>query len=370
MHFLVLGSKEYPVGQGQNADPLPSGGMERYTQELADGLKKAGHDVTVVTRRFGRKKYEDLRGIRVERVGWISGFFLRNPSFNLNAYRRARSLDYDVCIAQGALATLAALALKAEKKKPVIARPAGVAFLQPQYPAWLKALLYRLERFAYRHADAVVFPNPQEQEAFKKKLGFRPSRAVLIPTGVNAKRFRPRKKAKKRQPTVVFVGRLQKVKGTQYLIDAMAGLDARLDIVGSGPEEKHLKKRVAEKGLEKKIRFMGNQTNVEPLLSKADAFVLPSLSEGLPIALLEAWAAKVPAVVTDIGLPAENGKDALVVKPGDSNALRQAIGRILSNEKLARRLSENAYRRVMREYNWDHAVKKYVEVAKRLCAAS
>lgn len=369
MRFLVLGSKEYPVGQSAKRDPLPSGGMERYTQELAEALHAAGHPVTVVTRRFGRKKTETIHGIRVKRVSWWKGFFLRNPTFNVNAYRHARKLSYDVCIAHGVFATLAALALRTENQKPVIARPAGVAYVQPQYPAWLKALLYRLEKFAYQNADAVVFPNAEEQNAFRKKLGFRPRHAKVIPTGVNLKRFAETKK-KGKTKTVVFVGRLQKVKGTPYLIDAMTDVDAGLVIVGTGPEEKSLKERAKEKGLAARVTFLGNRSDVPKILSAADAFVLPSLSEGLPIALLEAWAAKVPTVVTDIGLPVHKNQDALVVPAGNSAALKKAIQVILSNPTLARKLSQNAYRRVKNEYSWKKAVQKYVEVAETLCAAS
>lgn len=369
MHFLVLGSKEYPVGASQGHDALPSGGMERYTQELAHALRNAGHKVTIVTRRFKQKKFESLQGIHVERVGWLPGFFLRNPSFNVNAYRHARNLAYDVCIAHGVMATLAALALRKKNKKPVIARPAGVAAVQPQYPPWLKAVLYRLERFAYRHADAVAFPNSQEKKAFQKKLGFVPKRAVLIPTGVNVERFSKRKTRKNGTPTIVCVGRLQKVKGIQYLIDAMAGLNARLWIAGSGPEEKALREKARQLGVEQKISFLGTQSDVPTLLSKANVFVLPSLSEGLPIALLEAWAARVPVVVTDIGLPTENGRDALMVPPKNAEALRRAIKKILSNPKLANRLAANGYRNASQDYSWKNAVKKYVEVAKTLCAA-
>jgi len=370
MRFLVLGSKEYPVGSAKGHDPLPSGGMEKYVHELAGALRADGHDVTLITRKFDQPPIETIRGVHVHRVAWWRGFFLRNPSYNFNAYLHGRHLDYDVAIANGVFATLTALALRHSNHKPVIARPAGVAWVQPQYPSWTKTILRQLERLAYRHANAVVFPNPQEHAAFRKKMGFDPVRSILIPTGINLAPFKaPHPHKKSRRPKLVFVGRLQKVKGVEYLLDAMASVDAELLIVGTGPQEHELKKIVREKNLGK-VRFLGNRTDVPRVLASADAFVLPSLSEGLPLALLEAWAARLPVIVTDIGLPVKANHDALVVPPADAPALARAIRRLIREPKLAKRLSQNGRRRVERDHDWKKAAKKYAEEARRLCAAS
>lgn len=369
MRFLILGSKEYPVGSSALHDTLPSGGMERYVQELAGALQAQGHVVHIVTRDFG-KTSEEVRGIQVHRVGWIAGFFLRNPSFNLNSYIRARHLDYDVAISNGVFATLAALALRHGNKKPVIARPAGVAWCQPQYPKWAQALLLRLERFAYKHADSVVFPNLMEKQAFQKKIGFTPAKCSIIPTGVNLESFNNKASGryKKTRPTIVFLGRLQKVKGVEYLIKAVKDLDATLLIIGSGPQEAELKRIVKDEKMKEKVRFLGNRSDVPSVLSKADVFALPSLSEGLPLALLEAWAASLPAVVTDIGLPVIPEKDALVVPPCDAEALKTAIKRVILNPSLAKKLGKNGRQRVEKNHSWKKAATKYAEEARRLCA--
>ncbi len=97
--------------------------------------------------------------------------------------------------------------------------------------------------------------------------------------------------------------------------------------------------------------FAGQVGDVPKLLSQADVFVLPSLSEGLPIAMLEAMAAGVPCVVTDIGLPVEKGKTALVVPPGDFKSLASATNRLLRDEKLAKTLSENALKKIRAEFS-------------------
>ncbi len=372
MRFLILGSKEYPLGSGLRHDPSPSGGMEKYVQELSDALRVQGQTVSIVTRRFEQKPLEDDRGIEVHRVGWMRGFFLRNPSFNLQAYLRARHIAYDVVISNGVMATLAALLLRRENQKPIIARPAGIAWVQPQYPHWAQTLLRHLEAFAYRHADAVVFPNAQEQDAFQHKMGFLPRRSVTIPTGINLEPYNKLTKSRKksRRPKLVFVGRLQRVKGLTYLLDAMQEVDADLDVIGTGPQEAELKTLVQERKLTKKVRFLGNRSDVPRLLAHADGFVLPSLSEGLPIALLEAWAARLPCVVTDIGLPVRHGQDALVVPPRDAGALARAIQRVLNDTALARKLARNGRLRVQRDHSWKRAAHQYIQEAHHLCAAS
>lgn len=389
--FLVLGAKEYPLGANKSEDAFASGGMEAYTQQLAPRLARRGARVIVVTRKFsGQPARETRDGVEVVRVGWLRGFLLRNPSFNANALRETLFMPrgaFNVVIANGVIATLAGLKTKffrrlAGERVRVIARPAGVAWVQPQYNALVKLALLLLETLAYKLADAVVFLSPQEREQFKKKMGFAPKRAVLIPTGVDAARFQRasrsrgarervrkqlglNKNGKQRCKLVVFVGRLMRVKGLEHLIRAMPSVEAKLLIVGGGPLRGELEELARERGAADKIVFW-ERAEIPEVLAAADAFVLPSLSEGLPLALLEAMAAKRACVVTDIGLPARDGVDALVVPPKNSGALAKAINEVLSNEKLRRKLGENAFARVKKEFNWENAVEKYLELAKQV----
>ncbi|MEM4255183.1 MAG: glycosyltransferase family 4 protein [Candidatus Norongarragalinales archaeon] len=369
MRFLILGSKEYPVGASRGFDLLPSGGMERYTQDLAAALAAKGEKPLVVTRKFpGQKSFEEKNGVSVRRVGWLNGFLLRNPSFNFNSLRESMRLDFDVVFANGVMATLAGLALRFFKRTPVIARPAGVAWVQPQYNFFVKTLLNAMEKTAYSHADAVVFLSDEEVKSFEKKMGFLPKRYRVINTGVNLEGFKivTRKTARKSgQKKVLFLGRLLPVKGAKFLVEAASGVPAEILIAGEGPEKPLLQKTVAEKNLNN-VKFLGQVKNPEKLLAECDIFVLPSLSEGLPIAMLEAFASKKPCVVTDIGLPVENGKTALVVKPGDAKALALALNHLLANPRLSKRLADNAFRMVSTKFTWKKAAKEIISLAESL----
>ncbi|MFH1056570.1 MAG: glycosyltransferase family 4 protein [Candidatus Micrarchaeota archaeon] len=368
MRLLILGSKEFPVGSGKGFDEFPSGGMERYVQDFSSGLAAMGHFPVVVTRKFAsQRSFENKGGVEVARVGWAKGYLLRNASFNLSAFFYSLKLDFDVIFANGVFATLSGIALRFFRKKPVISRPAGIAWVQPQYNFAVKRILNALESFAYSHADAVVFLSRQEKSSFERKMGFLPKKYSVIHTGVDLKRFEKARKTarKKRMKTVLFLGRLLAVKGAKFLLDAAPKINAKIVIAGEGPEKKDLQKLAKERNL-KNVVFTGQVEKPEELFAECDVFVLPSLSEGLPIAMLEAFASKKPCVVTDIGLPVENGKTALVVKPGNAEELASALNKLLKNEKLAARIAENGFQLARKNFTWKKACGEIISLAEGL----
>lgn len=243
--------------------------------------------------------------------------------------------------------------------------------MQPQYNFFVKSVLLFLETLAYKLADAVVFLSEGERGQLQKKMGFLPKRIALIPTGVDAARFerasgaRMRKQLGLREKTIVFVGRLIQVKGLEYLIQAMKDVEATLVILGDGPLRTRLEEQARKLGVAKKIIFI-KHASVPELLNACDVFVLPSLSEGLPIALLEAMAAKRTCVVTNIGLPVHDGVDALVVPPKNVDALARALNKVLGDAALRKRLGENANARVKKEFSWTRAVDAYFKLAREL----
>ncbi len=367
LKILILGSKEYPVGSSVGFDALPSGGMERYTQDLTEALAQTGVKSVIVTRRFpNQKPFEEKNGVSVHRVGWLKGFLLRNPSFNINALRKSMGLDFDVVFTNGVIATIAGLILRLFKGKPVIARPAGVAWMQPQYNPLVKIVLNALEKTAYSKADAVVFLSDQEVKSFEKKMGFLPKNYKVINTGVNLERFQSQKASKRNErKKVLFLGRLLPVKGVKFLVEAAKDIPAEIIIAGDGPEKPLLQKMISERGVNN-VRFLGQVEKPEKLLQECDVFVLPSLSEGLPIAMLEAMAARKPCVVTDIGLPVQDCETALVVKPGDPKALAFALNKVLKDEKLANKLAENGFRMVSTKFTWKKAASEITSLASSL----
>jgi glycosyltransferase involved in cell wall biosynthesis len=150
--------------------------------------------------------------------------------------------------------------------------------------------------------------------------------------------------------TLVYVGRLEPVKNHALLLNAFRAAlrsmpDLRLWMVGDGSERKMLEGLAAELGIASQVTFLGQQLDVAPFLSAADAFIMSSKSEGLPIALLQAFSLGVPAIVTDVGGMAEVVRLAqagITVSPSDPSQMTAAILRLAAGDAERAQFSANA----------------------------
>jgi glycosyltransferase involved in cell wall biosynthesis len=171
---------------------------------------------------------------------------------------------------------------------------------------------------------------------------------------------------------VLTVGRLSREKAHIDLIVALDHLrkikpdtNARLVIVGEGPERQRLAASAASFGLSNHVMFIGEVGNVQAYYGAADVFVLPSHSEGSPYVLLEAMAAKVPIVATAVGGVPEMVADqesALLVPARDARAMASAIARVLDEPELARRLSANAYNLATTSYAPETQIRSLIKL--------
>jgi glycosyltransferase involved in cell wall biosynthesis len=144
--------------------------------------------------------------------------------------------------------------------------------------------------------------------------------------------------------------------------------DYRLVIIGDGPERATIEKEIADLGMGGQIHLLGNlsQQEIVKHLNESKLFVMSSLSEGLPKALLEACACGTPAVVTTAcnaeGIIEEVG---IAVKPGESQALAEAVEAILTDDPQWSRLSENSLR-IAERYRWDSISNEVLGLYQRL----
>ena len=177
---------------------------------------------------------------------------------------------------------------------------------------------------------------------------------------------------------VGVVGSLYGVKGHRFLLAAAPQiLDARpatrFVIVGRGHLEAELKAQARQLGIADRVRFLGFRDDIGDLLPLFDVFALPSLSEGLSIALLEAMAAGTPVVATRVGGNPElviHGETGLLVPAGDVSSLAAAISALLIDRAEATRLGENGRTRVAQSFGLDSMVEAYQAIYDRTLARS
>ena len=158
---------------------------------------------------------------------------------------------------------------------------------------------------------------------------------------------------------LIAVGRPIPEKGHKYLIDAMPAIlarhpNVRLRIVGGGPLENELRQQVARLQLQRQVEVLGMRSDIPELLQASDIFIFPSLSEGLPLAPLEALGYGLPIVATDIPGIREiidpNGQ-GLLVPPRDSQALADAVMLMLDNPRQRQEMGRAGHQRVLERFN-------------------
>jgi len=203
----------------------------------------------------------------------------------------------------------------------------------------------RATRWLYRRATArVVTTSSALREQLIRDNGISPERIDSVPTGIDPREFERLDRARARAglglpsaaPLIGIVATLRSWKGHRYLVEALSRLkhgDAKLLIVGDGPQRDALQAQVAALGLVDRVIFAGQRDDVVPWLAAMDVFVLPSYAnEGVPQALVQAMFAGIPCVTTDAGgIPeiARDGDTATIVAKQDSVALAEGIDRVL-----------------------------------------
>ncbi len=201
----------------------------------------------------------------------------------------------------------------------------------------------------------------------------------VIDNGISLERFEKRVEPRKMKAqlgleektrVIGTVGSLVIEKGHLYLLEAARQIldvanDLKFLIIGDGPLRKALEEKSEELGIEKDVIFMGQRRDIPELLTAMDIFVLPSIREGLPVALLEAMAAKRPVVATRVGaIPRviENRDIGVLVEAKDTIGLRDAIMTLLNDPVRISLLARAGFDRVSMDFSSDEMCKHYLEL--------
>lgn len=241
------------------------------------------------------------------------------------------------------------------------------------WKAWQRRVALR---WAIRSSAKAVVVSQATKIQFARELGVPLSRLGVVPNGVPVRAgdaSRPRREfgCADNEIVLLAVGNLERNKGHQELIEALASLDGiegfpawRLIIAGGrgGPEHENLLNLVRDRGLERKVNIAVNRSDIPDLQALADIFVMPSLWEGMPMAVLEAMVAGKAIVASDTGgIPEaiENGAQGLLVPPGSVPPLADALRRLMLDQSYRASLGAAAGERGMAEFTVAAMAKRY-----------
>ncbi len=373
------------------------GGAQRYILEVASRLNEGKYQVKVAAgQQGGGHLFEKLNKIGVknlalrhmERVPSLSQIF--RGIGELTALFREENPDIVFfCSTTAGLVGSAAVFFSQNRNFKVIYRIGGWSFLDPR-PAIQKTALIWLERITASVKDKIIVNSERDRRA-ALKYKICPSEKLEViyngidPAGLN---FLPREQARQAlfqelphlkvpENTQLYgcIANFYKTKGLSFLVQAFHSLSAkdkanlRLVIIGQGPKKGKILSLIDEFSLGDKVFLLKHRPEARLLLKAFDCCILPSLKEGFPWVILEAAAAQVPLIATNVGAVPEimeNKKHGLLVEPGNAKALAEALSWMAANKKEAQTMASRLYSNIAENFSSARMVQTTEKVINRL----
>jgi len=278
-----------------------------------------------------------------------------------------------------------------QKNLKIIYRIGGWAFKEPRN-IFIKKIYLWAEKLSAPFKDTIITNSEFDRHLAIKNKIIEPDKIITIYNGLDVDnlKFLSEKEAKifieskipafsassadsagkKHSILIGTVANLYRNKGLDFLILAAARIKKsqptwRFMIIGEGPERSKIENLIKKSNLENTVFLTGFISDAFECLKAFDLFVLPSVKEGQPWTILEAMAAEIPIVATNIaGIPEmiENEKSGLLVEPADSEALSLAIEKMLTHPSLAHECAKNAFHIVREKFNLEEMIKKNEEL--------
>lgn len=357
-------------------------GAERIVLELSAELKQRGTGVIIVNLFDPEKSYGSVIG-RAERLGLLARGLKCRGRFDPAAVLSLRRF-----IAQNGINVVHSHGYKADFYA-WCARQGSDVRLVATCHNWLGRSLtmkgYQwLDKRILNGFDRVVAVS-ETLRAEIEGAGIRKERVELIHNGLSmrdsggaagrpAADIRTVLGLKSGERMVTAVGRLCYEKGYGFLIDAAPVIaarcpDARIVIAGDGPLRPYLTSKTRMRGLADRIIFAGERDDIPAILAASDVFVMPSISEGMPVALLEAMAACKAIVASRVGEIPEMIRDrteGLLAAPGDPDQLAAAVIRFLSDPEYALSCGQRAGLRFTRSFSADKMTESYLALYRHI----
>ncbi len=240
-------------------------------------------------------------------------------------------------------------------------------------------LLRWIDKFFLTKDELTVCESQASADFMTESMNYNKKKTAVIKNGTDPAHWifsakereetRNRLDIKKDELLILTVGRLSRQKGHIYLIDALASIkkphNIKCAVIGTGPYKELLERRIHSKGLKGRVMLAGAKDCIKPWLCAADIFILPSLWEGIPIALLEAMALGLPCIATSVDGVREvidEGQNGLTCPPANPEELAQAVIRLCEDVPLRNSLALSAKKTIRDNFSTQLMVKNYEQV--------
>ncbi|MDD6276311.1 MAG: glycosyltransferase family 4 protein [Clostridia bacterium] len=352
---------------------LQSGGAERATVSLASSFAEKGNDVEIITFKGGDCFYSvsdkvTLKSVKFDEIEHGASlkrlFGAVGRMFRLRKFIKEENLD--VLIGMSFSMTYYTVFTTAFTKTKSV----GTERNNP-YKYKADKLNTFLRKFFFHLADGYIFQTLKSAEFFGKKAL---KKGVVIPNAIFNTNIYNVAPPKSRDKVICAVGRLAEQKRFDLLIDAFAKIakdipDYNLVIFGEGELRNELQSKVDGYGLNDRIMLPGADPQAYKSVCNASVFVLSSDYEGMPNALMETIAMGVPSISTDCDMgPGEiinNGENGILVRTGSIKEIAEAILKILNDDELAKKLSDNG-RKLLETNSIENISNRWLEYMKSI----
>jgi glycosyltransferase involved in cell wall biosynthesis len=357
------------------------GGIERVLLTL---LRHIGAEIelfpVLFTRAEARRNYFfkslEALGVPYDTIDLSSSRYkYLNPLRNIGeTIARFKAGRFDLIHTHGYRADLIGLVVSKYCGLPIVSTCHGFISID-----WHLSMYNRLDVFLLRYFNRIIAVSERMKRELVEK-GINEDKIQVITNAVwnesrsDTERIRSETRLRmgigEDEFVLGFVGRLSEEKGLNYLVEAVKQWTPkdnrwRLVLVGDGPQRSALEQAVRDFGLAGKVLFAGFQSNTAAWYPAMDAFVLPSLTEGTPMVLLEAMANGIPVIATAVGgVPAiiSSGESGILVPPADPLGLLAAMQSVARDRDLRTRLCISATQLIRRDHSVSSWIKKVTEV--------
>jgi glycosyltransferase involved in cell wall biosynthesis len=349
----------------QVIDSLDIGGAERHAVALSIGLKGQGHEITVACSAGGSLAPElEERQIPICVLGPGPVKRRIDRTFAGRLRRVIATGHFDIVHAHlfgsVAAATLASIGLGT-----------SLVITEHSEGGWRGPEEMRVSEQCYRHCSRVVAVSRSIEKRLLDVDGVPPDRTTVVLNACVVANGVPTTNLGRRSgPTIGVVARLEPEKGVSVFLAAAARVaathpDVRFMVAGDGSQRTVLEAESRRLGLSESLRFVGAVPDSRAFISGLDVLVVPSLSEGTPLVVLEGMAASIPVVASNVGgIPDQihSGRNGLLVPAAHPEFLSAAIARIIADPQLALALGRSGHRRVSLHFRHDSMVRQIEDV--------